>query len=538
MTDSFAMLAVVALIAVILARFMDQQRQCRKNEPPWLSETIPFVSNAWQFMTDKESFIERLREAFKESNIVQCRLGPMKMYYITGGRNTSALFRSSFHSEPWIERIVANTAGYTALDVAKMTKDRTGPARERIWYSMHRGYEENLSNARAVGAFAAKFQALFAQALSGIDTNTNKGNDGDEGYEEIRVLDFLKHVMGGAATRAVFGDKIFEVNPDLLEAYWEWDKSAETLAFGLPKWMNRRGVGARNRVRDMCTRWLEAAGRETDWGVEEKRRAVEWEPVYGSGLSRGLVRWGKAFGFSGDSMGAAIDLAILGLNSNTVAVCTWVMMELAKDPILLQEVREEVSRAVITTGPDSGQLNCQQLLALPLLQSVFTECLRLHIRVLITRTSTEPVTVSGYHLPKGSYFQAPTQAAHLDETAWGRPGHPASGFWARRHLKEVTVKDDTGSPVKKTEFYLSGAPGEFFPYGGGISRCSGQGFAKHEIPLVVGLMVTKFDLEFVGWIKHDGSASDRPAKDDAAYANAVAALPDRDMKVRLRRRVS
>ena len=72
--------------------------------------------------------------------------------------------------------------------------------------------------------------------------------------------------------------------------------------------------------------------------------------------------------------------------------------------------------------------------------------------------------------------------------------------------------------------------------GGGISRCAGQGFAKHEIPLAVGLMVSKFDLEYLGWVKHDGSVSDRPAKDDIAYANAVAALPDRDMRVRLRKR--
>jgi hypothetical protein len=53
--------------------------------------------------------------------------------------------------------------------------------------------------------------------------------------------------------------------------------------------------------------------------------------------------------------------------------------------------------------------------------------------------------------------------------------------------------------------------------------------------MTIGLLVTKFDIEFVEWTYPDGRHSDRPALNDEQYAGAVAMPPDRDMKVRWKR---
>ncbi len=53
-----------------------------------------------------------------------------------------------------------------------------------------------------------------------------------------------------------------------------------------------------------------------------------------------------------------------------------------------------------------------------------------------------------------------------------------------------------------------------FPYGGGTTICPGRFFAKQEILLTIGLLVSKFDIEFVEWTMHDGSPSDRAPKND------------------------
>ena len=67
--------------------------------------------------------------------------------------------------------------------------------------------------------------------------------------------------------------------------------------------------------------------------------------------------------------------------------------------------------------------------------------------------------------------------------------------------------------------------------------CPGRHFAKQEIMATLAIIVTTFDVEFIEWTSLDGKTkSDRPAKDNLAYSGSAAMPPDRDMKVRWRRR--
>jgi hypothetical protein len=52
----------------------------------------------------------------------------------------------------------------------------------------------------------------------------------------------------------------------------------------------------------------------------------------------------------------------------------------------------------------------------------------------------------------------------------------------------------------------------FFYIGGGQQICPHCHFAKHEIMITIALLVSKFDIESVGWSKLGGSPSDRPAQ--------------------------
>lgn len=63
--------------------------------PPGLPDAIPFLSNAWQFMTNVTRFEIRAAQAFEKSKVFQFWLGPRKVYMVTGQKNIQALFRSS-----------------------------------------------------------------------------------------------------------------------------------------------------------------------------------------------------------------------------------------------------------------------------------------------------------------------------------------------------------------------------------------------------------------------------------------------------------
>jgi hypothetical protein len=138
-------------------------------------------------------------------------------------------------------------------------------------------------------------------------------------------------------------------------------------------------------------------------------------------------------------------------------------MEVIKDPLLFQAIRDEVL-SVSTLDPVSGRqvINVQRLTSLPIIQSVYTESLRLHLSLNVTRTLIEDISIAGFPLPKGCMVQAPSEISHTEEAVWGAPGHPASEFWAYRHVKPSMGANGPYS------FSLAGSAGSFFPYG----KCS------------------------------------------------------------------
>ena len=225
----------------------------------------------------------------------------------------------------------------------------------------------------------------------------------------------------------------------------------------------------------------------------------------------------------------------------------WAMMELIADPELYRAVREEclaASSVDLVTGERT--FDPQSLLAMPLLQSVYIETLRLHISINVTREVTQPIKLDGHLLTPGSLIQAPSQIGQYNEAVWGTSGHPASQFWAGRHLKH-----DGG----KAEFTMAGRTSSFFPFGtylllvlyhccfvdkfstigGGPSICPGRVFAKQEILMTIAALVTRFEIEMIDWVHADGSKSDRPPQNDQSHIGAIGIPPDRDMNIRWKR---
>jgi cytochrome P450 len=169
----------------------------------------------------------------------------------------------------------------------------------------------------------------------------------------------------------------------------------------------------------------------------------------------------------------------------------------------------------------------QKLLASPWLQAVYTETLRRHSVYFITRDVTRNIEIDGYTIPPGSMVQAPMLIAHYNNSVWDTEGHSADEFWPQRHLKNV------GEKGAKVEFALGSRGAYWFPYGGGPTMCPGRHFARQEIIMTIALFASRFDVEVVGWTMRDGSPSDHGPKNGDGI---VIAHPDRDMKIRIKRR--
>ncbi|KAK3302662.1 cytochrome P450 [Chaetomium strumarium] len=543
---------------LLLLRWQSSNGGEAGKEPPLMAETVPYISNSLLCLSNMGAFLDKVRETLetRKSGIAKVYLGFRPVYIVAGAQNVQRLFGSpEVLDGDFIHFILMNAQwGLTQAEMARFRKDKSGrhkkplpgteqtPDDQRYWRNHNLLYANFLSEASHSDALAAQFTTRFAERLDGQPVGV---------WTTVRLLDFLKAHMAECAIATLFGTRLLELNPELVKRYWEYDAVAGRLILGFPHWMQPRAVRVKARLHAMVLRHIDAAWDSFDWAGPDADAA--WEPHFGSRLSRESARWLREQGFS-DHVAAGHTLATLfGLNGNTVPITAWAMMELIRDPALLRAVRDELRQSG-ACAPDSDTrsgptpLIASRVVGLPLLQSLYVEAMRLHVSFSVTREVRKgPVElVPGYRgAETGALVQAVSDMAHLDEAVWGVDGHPASEFWAWRHVKfvddepEEQEEDDSerNSPVRtrKMQFAMRGRPSSFFPYGGGYWVCPGRHFAKMEIMLALALMVTKFDFEFVEWTNLDGTKSDRPARDDRNYAGIIAMVPDRDMTFQWKR---
>lgn len=157
-----------------------------------------------------------------------------------------------------------------------------------------------------------------------------------------------------------------------------------------------------------------------------------------------------------------------------------------------------------------------------------------------------------YKLTPGRVILGSIYFAHRDESIWntgrtlenGRPEYPIDSFWAERFLEYPD--DPFSGPSKKNidgmprndivhldneaRFTLDGLNGAYIPFGGGMKMCPGRHYAKHEIYLVVAMMLWEFDFEF----RDLESVKKTKANTDVFSVGTL--HPDRMNAVKIRRR--
>ncbi|KAF5230621.1 hypothetical protein FAUST_9712 [Fusarium austroamericanum] len=508
----------LVVLCVVIAIAVTWLRSSNSNQPPRLQDKIPYITNTIQYLTDAGRFIDRVKEKLEKANsdIVRFNVGFIPAYVVRGPDNLLLM------DKHW---------GMHHHEIAKFANDKTGrgkapapgtetvPESERYWLGHDRLYVNYLANRQNSDALADVFHRTFLQQLNSLS----------EEWSTINLFETLKTLMATSAITSLFGTRIFDLNPDLINVYWQFDDIAGHLVWGLPKFLQRRSVATKDRLHSMTLKYVNSAWENFDWDSSESESP--WDPHFGSRLCRETAKWFRENNFSNHAAAGHAVGALFGLNGNTIPITTWIMMHAIQDPVLFEALRKE-ALSVYEDDPLTGErhVNTQKLINLPLMQSVYVEAMRVHVSFNVTRQASQPLAIGGYAIEKGALVQACSKIAHFEESTWGVEGHPASEFWAWRHIKSVASVDSaTGKAVHQDQFAMKGRPSSFFPYGAGYVMCPGRFFAKQEILLAVAILVANFDIEFEQWIKEDGSDSDRPAQDDGRYAAFIAMHPDREM---------
>ncbi|KAK8134462.1 cytochrome P450 [Apiospora sp. TS-2023a] len=498
-----------------------------------LSDPIPGVYNTLQFMFNNHRFMTRAQTALQRGrrNILRFSLGPKTVYLVAGHQNIRAVFgRDLVHDvtnqEQMTRYALPTLYKMNPAEVRRWEADRSGvtktpilgtegvPSRQRLWYNYEHIYAEYLGKPQYMKPLIKMYSHDLDELLDCYPT--------DE-WSTVSIQKLCRQEVTRALITTLFGPRLVELSPEFVDLLRAFDEQVFQLVMGLPKWLNAKPTRAHDAYVGPIERWLEDASNGFDWKSHEA--GADWEPRFGGRAVREMYRWMKETEWRDEVIAATLGALVFA-----VPTTMWMLMEIIKDPSLLQAVREEVATAM-TTDPETGKpvFDHQKLVALPLLQSIWTETLRLRINFNIVRDVKQPVVLDNVNttVEKGALLQVPMMVAHYDESIWGAADHPASEFWAERHIRYVEGE---------RKYVMAGHPAAYFPFGGGANICPGRQLAKHEIFTTVATIVSRFELEVLGWTNPaDGSPSDRAAESDLRYCGAGAMPPDRDLKIRWKR---
>jgi len=211
-------------------------------------------------------------------------------------------------------------------------------------------------------------------------------------------------------------------------------------------------------------------------------------------------------------------------------------------------VRAEIAKSQ-SPASKTVDLDVPSLLANPLLQSIYSEELRLRNGINLFRTpNNHNARISSWTFPKDGMILVSTWHARRDRTVWNEGPvngelHPVDDFWAERFI--VYPSDPSTGPRKpsgrdaekskkdgKPYYTTEPVAGSYIPYGGGLKICKGRFYAKQEAIGAMALLFTMFDIELVGDIKGEGLP-----KPDMNYFPFGVVPPLGVTRARMRRRV-
>jgi cytochrome P450 len=166
-----------------------------------------------------------------------------------------------------------------------------------------------------------------------------------------------------------------------------------------------------------------------------------------------------------------ITLFIAG-HETTANVLSWTFYLLSKHPEHIQTISNEWKKVA-----GSGEVQFEQLFALPHLKKVVQESMRLYSPVwMMSRQALADDVVGGHKIKKGSVVLLCTSVIHQNPLYWNQPKE----FRPERF--------DAKESESRPKF-------AYFPFGGGSRICIGSSFAMMEAMMILGVLIQNFEWE-------------------------------------------
>lgn len=524
-----AAMLLITVVTILITNLLWTTREYRKrvgdvqksskDKPsyvPVIPYTIPGLGSTLSFSTQKVGSYWRWvsAECKQEGiNAVSIILSGKKTHFVFTPDGVSSAFKNRALTRFKLDRQLGrNSLGMSKEDAVKAFPSDLDPKKS---LTIERIHANMLLSTAAVNTLTDKFIEVFQARLSDIGTDGNG--------VQINLYEWVRERAFHASMVSLGGTNLLEMYPDISGEFWTWDEGLVGMLFGTPRLFARATYSARDSLVDKLEQWL-AIG----YAASTDESDPDWEPNFGARVMRKRHEYYAQQKMSLRGQASADLIFFGGILTNAIPTIGWVLMHVLS-PTNPPELRSWVMDEVKSAQREDGSIDVPLLSKLPLLNSMFHEVLRVYIDLLIVRQVDTDTAIGPHIIHKNEVIMAPSWLSHRNPEHFTKP----DAFDPARFLVD---DPETG----KLKFSTAGLTGKFFPFGGGHYMCPGRTFAKQEVLAAIAVLLLRFDIEFVEFVKRSGQgytsagreADGFPKLKNGFAGNVVVGL-EGDMKIKM-----
>ncbi len=294
-------------------------------------------------------------------------------------------------------------------------------------------------------------QADWERAAGSEVVEDSKG----ESFAQVDLLELVRNFVAETANPGLFGTNFVENFPDAWQHLWKLDAAFIKMTFA-PSWLPIPSVGlgraAARQLRQHLCEFHEAM----DKHLAGEEPGIKWQDLDNvSPLVKARVEVFRRANLLMEARAAA-DMALAwAMNANANTLVAWMIWEISRDAVLVEQIREEIALYVrvaqpinefggaVWLAPELEHVDVDGLLTnCPLLKGAYIETLRLYTgpwpmkKVMKDTVIGKPGEEQTYVLKQGTYVHCPQELHHLNPEYFADPKE----FIPQRHMHETEDK--------------------------------------------------------------------------------------------------
>lgn len=532
----FLVLIFASNYALTSRRARPAAKDGQPSQPPEHPSVIPFIGHVPQFLACQEWFLKHLRSLYPEG-IFSIRIFGSLHSFILNPEMTGSFLnkpKSASNNDFLSSALLHKNFGLSKSDTAaymehteEIVKVVSGMLTEsglkNLMDPTVYHIKRNIADLVTFNSSPAD-QADWEVAAGAEVFENSKG----ESFVQVDLMELVRNFVAKTANPSLFGTNFVDNFPDAWQHIWKFDAAFVQMSY-LPSWLPLPSIGmaraAARKFRAYTYEYHEAIEKYMD-GEDP---GIKWQDLDNiSTMQKERVAIFRRANLSIPARAGA-DLAFAwAMNANANPLIAWMLWEISRDVVLVEEIREEIAPyvrvtqprnefgAAVWVAPELEHVDIDGLITkCPLLKGSYLEALRLYTGSWAMKRTFKDVVVGErgkdqtYLLKQGSYVHVPQDLHQMDPDYFPDPRE----FQPQRHIRET--KDEKGHVVRTADM------GTMKPYstlpmcvvnfeslltrhvGGGPNMCKGRAFALRELMLYTAVILSFYEIEApegLGWM--------------------------------------